>query len=179
MSNKKTQKSNTSNTTIILFLIFLILLTGSIFWYIKIIDGAQIIQDNKKAHSQELKDSQMISEIKNRQQQAEEIIKYLDSLYVSEDNAVAFIEYIESLANDSEVDLNIQNFKIDETEDVDYNKMNMNINARGSWSQINRFVIMMENLNYSVHIDEFSLKVNQEESRVVWESEFKLSSLTK
>jgi len=179
MSNKKIQKNNTINTTIILFLIFLILLTSSILWYIKIIDQAQSIQENKKTYSQELKDSQMISEIKKRQQQTEEIRNYLDNLYIKESNAVEFVEYVESIADSSGVNLNIQNFIINETEDLIYNEMKMSLSAAGSWAQINRFVIMMENLNYNVNIDIFSLRVNQREGGVIWEAEFELSSLTK
>jgi Tfp pilus assembly protein PilO len=183
IQNKKSEVTSTSTDTksrvTILAIVFILLLGVSIFWYIEIIKSASEIRDSKKIYDQEIKDTQLITEIKNQQRQAGQIEEFMDSLYIEEENAVSFVEYVEQKAANAGVRLDIKNFDIIGGEEVENKEMKMSLVVTGSWSQINKFIVVMENLPFYSVIEKFSIKANTAEGGAQWSAEFQLKGLTK
>lgn len=173
MNNQKSKNNKTKTTLGILVAIFIVMIGALTFWYLQIIQGAQKIKEDKKTYNQELKDAQFISEIKRQKEQVREIEEFLNGLYVPREDAVSFIEYVEGVANDAGVDLDITRF------DIQNENVLISLSARGSWSENNRFLIMIENLPYYSAIESFNLKANNTGGSVVWESKFEIKALTK
>jgi hypothetical protein len=174
MNKNNQQKNNKTKVTLsILVLAFLIMVGAVSFWYYQIIQGSIKIREDKKIYNQELKDSRLISEIRRQKERLDEINVFLDSLYIPEDNAVSFIEYIESVADDAGVSLDIKKF------DIENGDLLMNIEVVGGWSQINRLLVMIENLPYYTVIEKFNLSVSNAGEGVLWRADFDIKGLTK
>jgi Tfp pilus assembly protein PilO len=177
MNNQKIKNNKTKKMTILLVCIFTLLLIGFVFWYFQLISFAQNIRENKNLYDQEVKDTQLILEIEKEQGKADEIQNFLDSLIIEEEGAVEFIEYIESLANRAGVSLEIQNFDILPKEKELEENLKMKLSAVGSWSQVNHFILMMENLPYYIFLESMNLRANQTESGSYWIIDFSITGL--
>lgn len=173
MNNPKQKKNKTKTLLGILGTLFVLMVIALSFWYLQLLQGSEQIKEDKKTYNQELKDAQFISEIKREKKQVEEIDQFLNSLYVPSSDAVAFIEYIEDVAADAGVELEINTFDIQEKD------VSIDLTAQGSWTQNNRFLVMIENLPYYTVINDFSLEADNRDGFVIWKSKYKIKALTK
>jgi hypothetical protein len=174
MNKQEIQRNNKTKTTLIISVIILaLMIAGTSFWYYQIIRGSQIIREDKKVYNQELKDSQFISEIKREKEKLDNINNFLGSLYVPADDAVSFIEYIEDVSSSAGVSLDIDRF------DINGKNVVFSVSAEGSWNQINRFIVMMENLPYYTIIENLNISVNNAGGNVLWQADFDIKGLTK
>jgi len=150
----------TKNLFIILLIAATVVIGSLIFWFQLINQNAEKLIEERDMYQQELANTKSLSEIQAKLEKAKESRSFFDSLYVDGENALGFITFLESLANDSGVDLNIQSLNSsteNSEQSIDHEIISMSLNFRGEWTEVNNFILMIENLPYHVKVGNLKL----------------------
>jgi len=166
-NNKKTKK-----VLITLSVIFIIILAADIFWFSFIKKEADKVLEFKKMAQKEAVQNYNLTEIKRSISELEQKEEALDNIFIDGDNIVIFIELIENMAAQSGVLTQIQ-IDNDKGESV-YPRLNVVLQANGSWSGVTTFLKMVENLPHNVLIDAAKLNVKNAEDGFSWQLDVSL-----
>ncbi len=90
-------------------------------------------------------------ELKNELEEAEDSIKKLNKLFISEDDLIGFIERLEREAKDKEIDLSVERFE-ERSE-----RVGLTLLLTGSESRLRSFLGRLPQLPFLLKIEDFSL----------------------
>lgn len=175
---------NTKQQTIFLSISTLILLGALIFAYLKVWDIAYDVQEQKQFLKNEVARVESLSDIKNEILIVEEAANLFAGAYIDKNNAVGTIELMESLAEKSGVEIQIQAVNVVEgglTQEtaVTYNFLEMVLQVRGSWQGVTKFTQFVENLPHHISIDALKMTSLQfEDGSFGWSVSIALTGLT-
>lgn len=171
------KRSITTLTSAILLNVVILVVLGLIFYEVR--HKNQQISSVQNEISFE---SKKIDRLKNLQTLVETTSgdrELLDHYFLSKDNLVEFISLVEQLAKDAGVKVGLDNVGEEESENSQYLNLRMNISTSGSWSDVLRYIAMLENLPYVVKLDNFILQrsLDGDEKTVVWSARLTLRVL--
>jgi len=153
---------NKTKTSIIVLSVVMILILAFVI-YLKLNQNKDIayIVETKKNNFIASEKIHTISGLKNKSAEIEEVRKSLDAFYIDRNNMLGFIETLENIAKDNQVDLIIDNVGVDETHLKDTSpygvlSMSLTANTKDFNSAVN-FLTNLEKLPYV--IDFLSVKL--------------------
>jgi len=125
-------------------------------------------------------------DIKNLADSSSESRAKLASLFVPEDDAVAFIQSMESIGNASGADISISSIseaQADSTKKMVTGSVMADIKVKGSWSEVMKSIELFELLPYRVKIDRLAMDVavpagDRVSTSKVWQASFNISAPT-
>ena len=149
-------KNKTKNSIVILIVVMVIIL--SLVIYLKIIQNKDIayIIETKKNNFLASEKIHSAYGLKNKLAEIEEVRKGFDNFYIDRNNMLGFIESLEEIAKDSQVDLVIDSVAVDEShlkDDVPYGVLNMTLTA--NVKDFSSAVNFLANLEKLPHIIDF------------------------
>lgn len=163
-------KNKTKNSIIILSIVAVLALVFVV--YLKISQNKDIayIIETKKNNFLNSEKIHAISGLKNKSIEVEQVRKGFDDYYIERNNLLNFIEIIENLAKDKNVNLVIDNVNVDEThlkDTVPYGilSMTMSVDAK-NLSSATDFLKGLEKLPYSIDFINIKLINTTEEQKL-------------
>lgn len=172
-------KTNTKKITKILLILLFLILSFIIYFKIVLNKDIEYIAETKINNFTVYQQISSIVGLKGKLENANNISKSFDSLYVDRSHVLGFIEIIESGAEKNNTVLIIDNVNIDETHLKDalpYGLLNMTLMASGKYESIISLVKFLEDLPYFVTIH--NVKMTEVESTKEWTSNISFSVLT-
>lgn len=174
-------KANHKHYTLLFVGLLTLIVTGIGYWYVY-----------KVVITQAEKQSEISQEIINNEQNNKQEIKMLDissstlekrdmlsSYFVSEDKILDFIKSIENVADDSSTKITLSSINTDKMiadkkEIAGHIKVHAEI--KGSWTNVNKALVLIENLPYFLSIESMRLDVSNQVSE---DLDKKISTKTK
>lgn len=183
----KNKFSNNQNIAIYLIILAAALSALLFFWHGLIISTTKEVAQDKKTLFTETSSSETISSMKKRVASLENVTFILNELYIENDNVVIAIEFLETMARSSGVSLEIQKVELinnygqelNHEKGLEYNDIKMVFQARGSWSNVTSFILMVENLPYYMSIETLKLAHVKTSSGSEWLASFDIKGVTK
>ncbi len=144
---------------IVAFIVFLISAASYLLLYREVVSQARqssqilaevTLESNKKLHERELT-ATYADTLSDRTR--------VTSFVVSEDKIVPFIESIEKIGTDSGTDLEISAIGTEKstTQDAGFGHIAAHIDVKGSWTNVMRALLLIENMPYSAVINNVRL----------------------
>ncbi len=113
------------------------------------------------------------------------VTQKLNSLYVSEDKAVAFIEEVESIAKRNNVlveisSVDLKKFVADEKnkDEIEHGNLKMIVSTKGEWSKVVGFLKEIEAMPYGVKVENSKMNFSESEKSGYWSLVFSLNAIT-
>ncbi len=91
----------------------------------------------------------------------DEDIERLDEVFVAYDKDLQFIETLENLASDNNINQKISLGKIESEEKNEFEDITLEISAEGSFLNIMKYLISLETLNYYINISSLNISKAQ------------------
>lgn len=153
-------KTKTLNKIILSAIVLIAVLVFNFIFLLRTNTNYDEIIENKKNIITESSQTNSLSDTKNKIQDLEMIRSRIDSVLINEENAVAFISLIENLANESGVQMEIQNIDFaDPEEEGQLGVLDMTFRIVGSWSNTTNFLGAVESLPYLVNVGSIRLSL--------------------
>lgn len=95
--------------------------------------------------------------------------KNLPSYFITEDKILDFIDSVEDIERISSTTMNLSSISKDESSD----HIKVNVEIKGEWSNVRRGLSLLENLPYSINIDNMNLSNTSE----VWTMSLSIRAL--
>jgi Tfp pilus assembly protein PilO len=154
---------------------------GYAFWLLRE-QNLKISALNQEVDAQTATDL-ALSSLQKMLAEAENKVEKIDSFYIAADGVVGFIETIESLAEQSGVTIEVEGVEaqeVDKASSAFQERVTLRIEARGQWSDIYRFILLVENLPVNAKINGSNLERLDSPDpggRHEWKGEFSVSAL--
>lgn len=98
----------------------------------------------------------------------------LSSYFVSEDKILDFIKSIESIEKDSSAEITLSSIVSEQIASTT-GHVKLHVSSSGDWANVNKSLVLIENLPYSIHIDSVSLSMSDAKK---WNMSLDISALT-
>ena len=170
-------KSKTKKVLVLLMVIFIIVLVLDVVWYSYIKSETNEVLELKKDVRKEAVQNYNLINVKRQTADLKALDIKLDDVFVSRENIVTFIELIENMAQQSDVDMQISITNGDDEEK--YHPLTVLVQSTGSWSDVTTFVQMIESLPHSVFINVLKLNVVGIEDSLGWRADIVFSVMSK
>ena len=151
-------KKNKTNLILILSIILLLIIISIFVYFLHVIKNK-----NKHISAVNIALQEKITERDNRSVLQKRILELvstynkISSYFVDSSSIDKFVEYLENIGNDNGVDLSVKGVDIPKGEK---NKISININIDGSFTNVTKVVALLENAPYDISIN--SLYLNKE-----------------
>ena len=84
------------------------------------------------------------------------------------EDAVGFLQFIENLGKESGVSLDVIFFDFEKQTEGENKILKTSLSVKGDWKQVNKFLLMMENLPYHTLIEDVKLNSFENGKSVNW-----------
>lgn len=180
--NKKITKTQKNTITLLIVLVTLLFFVS--YWQNKILDKTDNLVLDKKKYAEEMINDKTPKQIAENTAFVEQSVNFFDELYIDADNVVAFINFLEELTNSLGIELNIQSINSSAEsestiESLGYETIDLSLSVRGSWSKVNDFIVMLENLPYHLRSNELRMNASREEEEEVWTANIRFVGIAK
>lgn len=150
-------KNNHAHNSLLALAVCVFFVTVALYGYMYLAVNSQtrrvvIAKDIQKV--QKLDEKQIV-ELQKIFSHSEPARDKLYGLFVVKDNVVSFIESLEALGDTTGATVEITSISEvkEETENTIVGKLNAHVDAKGSWSQISKVLVLAETMQKSVQID--------------------------
>jgi len=139
--------------------LLVVFLCGILFFQIN--KSQRLIEQYKEKISNRVNKAERLRSANHLLQNTKEERAKLPSYFVSGEDTVEFIEFIDSLGAESEVSMNVESVKLVDGEEKDpYADLHMSVSAQGDWDSIFRFLSLLELMPYNVDIRDVMINGN-------------------
>jgi Tfp pilus assembly protein PilO len=117
----------------------------------------QEIINNKKEVERGLQESQNLIKMKEKVNQIEPQINYLDSIFINQNRELEFITTLEEMASHHQVDQKISLTPPDKSQDSAFKKIPVLLTVSGKYESVMNYLISLETMNYYFNIKTIDL----------------------
>jgi hypothetical protein len=166
-------KNNSKHITLILFGIISIIVSACGYLYIH-----DAVINQAERYSIALKDSETYDENKKNEQNLQKIYKQtvvdrakLDTYIITEDKVVNFIESLENIGKMTNTKVALSSIDSEEMKDLakgTSGHIKAKVDIKGSWSNVMTSLSMLENLPFSITLDNSKLSNNNLDKSAPW-----------
>ncbi len=162
------KKDNSFKTALILFLVSASLLSTLIFFIYSNHKNAEVL---KNLISIELAKKDQVGLLKETIENNLNKTKIISSQFIQKDNAIPFLEEIESLGALSGTSVEI--IGVDQNicdKDCDYpDTLEVKLLAKGNWGQVSNFLSLLETMSKKIIINSSDMSLRTSESEEYWQ----------
>lgn len=130
----------------------------------KIKQKNEVIADASLSFEVRVKRESAVSSLKKVLEDSRDSIVLIQNNFIPSDGAVAFIEYLEALGKSAQVGVLIQDVKeVEESADSfrgDKEVLRFRLTAEGSFRATYRFLNLLENAPYVIHLEQVEIRKN-------------------
>lgn len=177
----KMKLNTTEKMTVTLVIFNLIVFGGLIFWHVYIWNVADQIREQKSEIATDNSEMNPLSLIKKDTEDTKAMIQIVDSLFVSESNVVEFIEVLESMADSTGAQLEIQVFDLVEATDKKevQSEIRVGLQVFGAWQSVTQFVVMLEKNPFYIDFEEVRIESVANNGNQQWRATVSMRALAK
>ena len=161
------QLSKTKKTLIICIILNLIVWGGYGFVFWKIRSQNKHISTLLNEAEQDVKKDESLRLIKASLGENKDFLSHINSYFIPNEGVVGFIDTLESYGKQIGVDVTIGSVSVepDSQNKEDFKELlRLKVEAIGSWNNLVSYLLTLENLPYSVRIDQVSYVLNSSNS---------------
>ncbi len=176
-------KTNSKHYTVITLAIGSVFLSSFGYWYIYGIVIKQAENYSKSLQEIALVDTkkQQIKDIAKMHEDTLKARERLSTFVLTDDKLINFIEFVESIGNRSSTDTTISSIKNDDLSSAEkgtFGHLKARIDIKGSWTNIMRALVLIENLPYSLSLNNIDLNFNKADKNPQWNVRLDIEVLT-
>jgi len=165
--------SSTTKLITVTFLLTAIALAGYIMAFLYIRGANQDIAELRNTIDRQLRVEAQLKSIKDILEDTKEERELLSGYFVDQDAVVSFIEKVESLAEATDVIINIISVDLIESESKSHQQLALKFSSIGSWDGTTHFIALLEVLPNHIVVTHTNLSSKLEgEGSSIWNGSF-------
>jgi hypothetical protein len=176
-------KINFKHHILILLAFASIIISAAVYWYVygTVIKQAETYSKDLAENS--LDSGKKVNEKEVAKMYADTILgrAQLANAVLQDDKIITFIESIESIEQNTSLDINISSISNDDLSSSakgTFGHLKVHVDINGSWSDVMRSIILIENLPYSLSVDNIHLQFSKDIKKVQWKASLDIIVLT-
>lgn len=174
-------QGKTKKVLALVVLLNVALLAVLVFFFFAIKSKNETISRNENIIETALAERGKIATLKTLVEETHKDREKLDSFLVDKEKIVEFLESVENLAKNERLSIGIGSLeeRTDSASGVAVPTLNLSIDSSGSWSNVIKFLHLMENLPYHLSISKVNLRTDEGGARkrgeAIWSVTFDVS----
>lgn len=169
---------------LIINLILLIMICCGLFLAYRFIDQTRTEVGGMVNQVKRSEDQSVAIVVNRALEQLREYDTVLDTFFVEQEDAVKFVEQIESLARNVDVTLSITKLKLEESKNKgSFGQILLDLKIKGSWTNVMNFIMLIENMPKAITIQNVSMagKRGKKDGKehITWDATMNIRAIVK